>query len=371
MSRKGSLFGWFVLDKRNSLFVWVALAVGFVLLAGLLARSGDQWPSTSRVVPVSQVLEPTRNTTDAERAPGGTTSNDALPDPAVGADKHEDDINSPAFDLVRIDRSGSVVAAGTGPADSEVGILADGELLAWVTTDSQGTWATAFDATLAPGTHEMQLVASLADGSKRESAGSVIVTVPKRSGQGVLVFKPSDSQGPTLVLQGSKGGSLSIQTLDYAEDGSMTIGGIGPARSRLLVYLDGSFSGESEVDGDGRWRFLLPAVSDASGKALRVDHVDVEGEVLERAEVHVESRQSVAVAFADSTTHKKADSIGEAWVDEATTLVQEGNSLWRIARREYGDGTLYTVIFAANQQNIRSPDLIYPGQELILPHASE
>ena len=72
-----------------------------------------------------------------------------------------------------------------------------------------------------------------------------------------------------------------------------------------------------------------------------------------------ESRQSVAVAFADSTTHtRKADSIGEAWVDEATTLVQEGNSLWRIARREYGDGTLYTVIFAANQQNIRSPDLI-------------
>jgi hypothetical protein len=43
-------------------------------------------------------------------------------------------------------------------------------------------------------------------------------------------------------------------------------------------------------------------------------------------------------------------------------VVQPGNSLWRIARRLYGEGYQYTVIYEANRDQIRDPDLIYPGQ---------
>src|SRR3546814_19876346 len=48
-------------------------------------------------------------------------------------------------------------------------------------------------------------------------------------------------------------------------------------------------------------------------------------------------------------------------------VVQPGNSLWRIARRIYGEGLRYTVIYQANQRQIRNPDLIYPGQVFSLP----
>ena len=48
-------------------------------------------------------------------------------------------------------------------------------------------------------------------------------------------------------------------------------------------------------------------------------------------------------------------------------IVQPGNSLWRIARRAYGSGVRYTMIFEANQAQIRNPDLIYPGQIFVLP----
>lgn len=47
--------------------------------------------------------------------------------------------------------------------------------------------------------------------------------------------------------------------------------------------------------------------------------------------------------------------------------MQPGNTLWRIARNEYGRGIRYTVIFRANRENIRNPHLIYPGQVFTIP----
>ena len=48
-------------------------------------------------------------------------------------------------------------------------------------------------------------------------------------------------------------------------------------------------------------------------------------------------------------------------------VVNPGNSLWHIARKLYGAGYHYTVIFGANLEIIGDPNLIYPGQRLNLP----
>ena len=50
-----------------------------------------------------------------------------------------------------------------------------------------------------------------------------------------------------------------------------------------------------------------------------------------------------------------------------TATIIRGDSLWQISRRIYGKGTRYTVIYDANQPQIRNPDLIYPGQIFVLP----
>src|SRR5260370_28346844 len=47
--------------------------------------------------------------------------------------------------------------------------------------------------------------------------------------------------------------------------------------------------------------------------------------------------------------------------------VQPGNRLWRLAERSFGDGQRYTEIYQANQDKIRDPDLIYPGQVFAVP----
>lgn len=47
--------------------------------------------------------------------------------------------------------------------------------------------------------------------------------------------------------------------------------------------------------------------------------------------------------------------------------VKPGDSLSKIAKHFYGDPMKYTVIFEANKDQIKNPDLIHPGQELIIP----
>ena len=47
--------------------------------------------------------------------------------------------------------------------------------------------------------------------------------------------------------------------------------------------------------------------------------------------------------------------------------VQPGYTLWGIARRNYGAGILYVRVYEANRDQIRDPDLIYPGQIFTVP----
>lgn len=48
-------------------------------------------------------------------------------------------------------------------------------------------------------------------------------------------------------------------------------------------------------------------------------------------------------------------------------VVSRGDSLWRISRATYGSGELYPMLLKANRNQIRDPDLIYPGQSFVLP----
>jgi len=48
-------------------------------------------------------------------------------------------------------------------------------------------------------------------------------------------------------------------------------------------------------------------------------------------------------------------------------VVQPGDSLSKIAKREYGDASAWKAIFEANKDQIKNPDLIHPGQKLKIP----
>lgn len=52
-----------------------------------------------------------------------------------------------------------------------------------------------------------------------------------------------------------------------------------------------------------------------------------------------------------------------------TYVVVKGDSLSKIAKQEYGDAAKWRRIYEANQDQIKDPDLIYPGQTLKIPGA--
>ena len=47
--------------------------------------------------------------------------------------------------------------------------------------------------------------------------------------------------------------------------------------------------------------------------------------------------------------------------------VVSGDTLWKIAKKFYGDGSLYMEIFNANQDVLKDPDKIQVGQKLRIP----
>ena len=51
----------------------------------------------------------------------------------------------------------------------------------------------------------------------------------------------------------------------------------------------------------------------------------------------------------------------------STTTVSRGDSLWRLSQLTYGAGTRYAVIYKANKEQIRNPNMIYPGQIFVMP----
>jgi len=53
--------------------------------------------------------------------------------------------------------------------------------------------------------------------------------------------------------------------------------------------------------------------------------------------------------------------------DPVFHTVKKGDTLWAIAKEQYGNGSKYNAIFEANKPMLSHPDKIYPGQVLRIP----
>lgn len=76
--------------------------------------------------------------------------------------------------------------------------------------------------------------------------------------------------------------------------------------------------------------------------------------------------QPVHTLPASSASDKGASSPAVAHAI-SSKVVSRGDSLWRISRIIYGDGSRYALVYRANRERIRNPNLIYPGQTIVLP----
>lgn len=257
----------------------------------------------------------------------------------------------PSFDVVRIDQEGNTVMAGrAGPSDTVIVLDRDREI-GRVVADGRGEWVFIPSERLPTGTRELSLFVENKKGEVLNSENIVIMSIPEKQGD-VLIFETSRDGGNTRLLQSPNqniDSDLVIETIDYDFNGSLFLSGKANPFNRIFVYLDNQFVGNVEVDPNGYWdaESNLPALP---GKhILRADELNNQDEVISRVEIPF-TRQETSVNL-----------------KPGQITVVKGNSLWRIARRVYGEGVMFTFIYEANQEQIRDPNLIFPGQVFTLP----
>ena len=150
---------------------------------------------------------------------------------------------------------------------------------------------------------------------------------------------------------------VTLDVVDYTDGGAIRFTGTAPPASTVRVYVDNTPAGEAIADSAGQW-LLVPTTPVAPGvHALRVDQLDPAGHVTARVELPFQRADIAPVPPPSPGTE----------APEPRVVVQPGQNLWRLARAAYGRGIRYTVIYQANQTQIRNPSLIYPGQVFNIP----
>ncbi len=294
---------------------------------------------------------------EAPPPPPTTSETGAAPDSDTPTEAGAEDADAgPSFDVVRIDESGNTVMAGRAAPHSEVVIRDGDKVIGKAKADGRGEWVFLPDEPLPPGSRELALDATDAEGKTKTSKDVVVLVVPEHGEGGPTIALRTDREGgASRLLQGGApvegDGHLTIDTVDYDESGFLNVGGRADPGGIVQLYLDNAFLGRATAGEDGFWS-IAPEDPVAIGEyTLRVDLVDEAGKVLARVEM----------PFARVEAPSMPDGV--------RVVIQPGNNLWFLAREAYGRGTAYTIIYDANKGQILDPDLIYPGQVFVVPDA--
>ena len=291
---------------------------------------------------------------------------------SVPAEEPQVDAEAPVFDIVRVEPGGSAVIAGRGPANAQITLLVNDAEHAGTIADNRGDWV--LETRLPTGALQLSIRARLVDGREVTSVQIVTVNVPGEDGDLPLIVVHGGEGVPSRILQEPESsavsapqGDLILRVLDYSRDGGLILSGSALAGSPLRIYVDNGFLGETRVDDNGEWLFQSNEGDIAPGlHVLRLDLLDEDGAVLARIEQPFEQEEQDIIAQAVTQTEEAVMQAGAA-AQPSMVTVQPGNSLWRISRRIYGRGINYTIIYQANANQIRDPDLIYPGQIFTVP----
>lgn len=337
------------------------------------AQTPPTVPTSMAAAPAKQILVAEPNEATVAKGPVAKQLRQAPPGPIAALPAPAPTTSAPAepqpprFDVVRISKDRIVVMAGRAPARARVTLLDGDQPLAEVDADERGEWAVVLDKPMAGGVRRLNLRARLADGRRIDSEAPIVVILPedvapreaKDSEAAVVVRLPAGKheasrilQKPSLAAVGKGSDTLSLDVIDYDDTGNVVIAGSAPDGAAVRVYLDNRPIGDAITSGEKIWQVVPERAIAAGNYALRLDHLGPDGNVVARIEVpftRVEARLAASFSASDRV------------------VVQPGNNLWNIARRTYGRGTLYSIIFESNAEQIRDPDLIYPGQIFSLP----
>jgi len=294
--------------------------------------------------------------------------------------------------------------AGTdaAPADSVGADAAEADAVEALTAESDAAPATETQTTIAAVDPQTDTAAQPVS----ERAGVRIVAVEAETGGGLFVSGESEAQAAirlylndTLVARAESDAagdvSFAIRRGVRAGRYQIRLDDVDPATGTVLSRAEVGFTvpeavaalPEPEPEPAPAAEAQMAARSDAQEAAMQEARLqDAETADTAAADPAHDADTPAADASSDAApivTGEAESPVGApAAVEEraeatvvvpelSTALVERGDSLWRISRQVYGRGIRYTEIFEANQDQIRNPNLIYPGQVFVLPPDAE
>ncbi|WP_193172996.1 LysM peptidoglycan-binding domain-containing protein [Nisaea nitritireducens] len=333
----------------------------------------------------------------AAKAPDTTSPPAVAETPAPVAEKP--DLAEPSFDVVRVDPEGNTVIAGKAKPNANVRIMDGERKIGEVQADDKGDWVFLPEQKLPSGSSVLTLESDTGTDTEApsKSDNAVVVVIPEKGKDiagretkatekplAMVVPRDQASSAPTKILQAPQpkpepagaatetpkvqsfpetetakaDGTASpdaetdvtLDVIDYDDTGAVVFSGKTAPDTEVQIYVDNKLAARATSDADGNWSAKPEQNIETGTHQVRVDKVTTSGQVVARIEL--------PFIRAVPITGLPKDSV---------VIIQPGNNLWRIASRVYGSGFRYTEIYQANSDQIRDPDLIYPGQVFGLP----
>ncbi len=259
-----------------------------------------------------------------------------------------------SFDIIRITRNGDAVLAGRSLPGIKLWLYNKKKKLAEISSDANGEWVWTSGEALESGPKEFSLKYIDQKGKEYVSKESIIVFIEKNRVNEPFILK-SDQDGDTnsLVLNLDQTiEDLSLDIVEYSPKGNLMLSGRAKLNYEISLFLDDKYIGNIKPNEKGIWTFISNDVYKYEQANLRLEIYN-QNKILEKS-------------FVTNIFNENLLYLGEK-----SLVVQPGNSLWRISRKTWGGGMLYTEIYKRNIKIINNPDLIYPGQVLTIPIISE
>lgn len=343
--------------------------------------------------PTSAEPRPVMNPSSEVQA-GAASAQDVTKGPVSGA--------APTIGLRNIDKRHNGTFSGTASPGDAVSLMWDEKPIAWTTAGPDGAWTIEFKAPDLKTQHELYVVAKGKDGVDVRGPQRVVAGPPViPGGEPAIEVAMADlsktaPQTPPAASTDEPVTAIVVEKSSGGPTGQAQLAGRADPGATMKAEINGKPAGETVVAADGSWSLTITNTSGKDAKDLQLELIGKDGKSLDKTPYPLAVAASTTqVAANDAKTTKDYPAVltskpiaegaagalktgiaamfeapPQAVVEKPKTQVirvRRGDSLWRIAKRHLGNGKKWSQFYRLNKRKIDNPDLIYPGQTLILP----
>ncbi|MDZ7926600.1 MAG: LysM peptidoglycan-binding domain-containing protein [Agrobacterium sp.] len=367
-------------------------------LLAMVSKPGE----ASRVLAMPEAAPSALQPPPAAQPGQPTTATSTMPAPAAGSTAPSATAPlTPTVQVTAVEFEGSkIFVAGSAPAASTVRALVDDREIGKSTTEASGHFVIEGNVDLSVGGHIITVEELNADGTVKvrvrvpferpqTDQATVAMQAPAATAPVATPAAPAENQSTASdraafeKLRTDVAKAFNILSNLYKDQATPALDQAIAGRSAVVIGLKslsefrtaaGTEPSFTAFAGDiaAKARQLLTSVeawpNDVAGIGKGIATL-----ASRLAELHIIAPPAPAPQAPAGPQTFEQMPLAES---QNSVIIRRGDTLWQISRRVYGQGVRYTTIYLANEDQIKNPDLIEPGQifgvpEKALPNAEE